>query len=1375
MGKKKINKSQTPLPTTIEPSQSKRDEIKGKKTYSLADKSSSEQNSLADLPKVLIPSHIENALTEVILEQQKSRKSIGDISKRITTKKLTDVYNSLSDAGFSKNQVEAAMSATIVCGGDLLDALDWLCLNTQNDQLPAGFSETMHKEEEKQRPKFDQALQIDMKRGHRKPNAPVKKPAKRDNLKSVQKKPSLKNWILNYAEQSSDEEEDGEEQEAIMEEEAHFDPTARFSSLHAEMQKLKDQAVIAKMNNNQEQHKQLSKLLKEIHLEMSSLEKHPDFDASSKSQLKELKTSKTVLKQDKQNANSEMNDDNFGLNLFSQAEAVANTNPAGETVQVPVTSEDFRTFEYTRSQWTGKSPKQFLIDWVRKHLPKSGPPKFTKIQVKFNRFKSTVIIDRQKDGILSLTPGILCDNIKDSEHVASTLALYHLCKGQPVHQLLPPPYRNIWLEWADEEKKEKDEAKEKENKPRDQFLARLLKKLNLEDVPTNVMQESANTNVTESDNEDDWETLADKGQLNEISPIKSSDTPEYVKKRKQISDSTYIQKMLLKKHSTAEFQELLCSRQLLPVFQFRDQVLSAIEAHSVVVIAGETGSGKSTQIPQFVLEDSIDRGISNVYVVCTQPRRISAVSLAARVSAEIGESNSDQKEAFIGYQIRFDSHKGPNTRLLYSTTGVVLRQLQGDVDLKGISHLIIDEVHERSVESDYLLIVVKEILTRRSDLKVILMSATVDCDKFSAYFYHCPIINIPGKTYPVEVYYLEDVIEKTGYVVDDDSPYVLNPKYLIQESEATVDVTKKGGDSSKQLLTWTKEDISRIDKTNLSTEKYSLRTRNAITRLNLDRINLDIIVDLLNYLESSLTYADINGAVLIFLPGFSDILELYEMLTSHRQFSNDTKYRIYALHSLLSSKDQVESFIVPPPSIRKIVIATNIAETGITIPDVVFVIDSGKAKENRYIETSRISSLEEIFISKANCKQRTGRAGRVREGYCFRLYTQEHYHGFKPFTTPELLRVPLEEICLNIMKCQYGKPCEFLNQALDPPNFSAVSRAMSLLKEVGACQFDECSLTPLGHHLAALPVDIRIGKMLLLGSIFGCLEEIAVIAAAMTNKSPFVVPMSKKSEADTARQSLAVASSDHITLYKAYVGWCKSRQESKRAENMYIAKNFLKKPTLIEIENVKKDLIKLITSIGFGNETRSSSNKSYASLSDVLSISSSTTTVDDFDPGTIALIKAVLTAGLYPQVGQVVSVPSIDTTEKVVCMVETSQGLAQVHPSSVNRNLTASNSWMIYHEKVRVSKIYLRTTTIISPYALLLFGGAIDVQHTQKVISIDNWIKFKAVAKTGVIFKEVRVLLSSILEKKLSEPTLNISDCSVIHLLKDLLKSEKCR
>ncbi|XP_055863489.1 ATP-dependent RNA helicase dhx29-like isoform X1 [Biomphalaria glabrata] len=1352
MGKRKVPKNQTPLlATTSEPTKKGDETVKGKKTYSLptAAKNYSEPDNLADLPKVQIPSQLENALIELILDEQKSRKNLGDISKRITSKKLSNVYNSLTDAGFSKNQVEAAMSATIACGGDLLDALDWLCLNTQNDQLPAGFSETLHKEEEKLRPKFDTTLQIDMKQAQNIAAATDSKipiPQKIDKLKGAEQQTSVKDWVLSYAEQESEEESEEEETE---ETEAHFDPTGRYSVLHGEMLELKDQAAIAKSNNNQEQHKQLSKLLREIHLEMSSLEKHPDFDKSIKSQLKESCSTKTAMKKSK--PTSETQEDNLGLNLFTQTEDTSIVKPA-EDAKVEV-----RNFEYTRSQWTGKSPKQFLIDWVRKHLPKSGPPKFTKIQVKFNQFKSIALVDRQKDGILSVTPDILCNNIKDSEHLAATLALYHLCRGQPVHQLLPPPYRNVWLDWADEEKKLKDEAVEKENKPRDQFIAKLIKKLNLEDVPIKVDSEMRIATDEEAQ-EDDWETLADKDQLNEIATgSKSSASTQNLAKRNKRSDGSYLQKALANRRSSPEYLELLRSRQMLPVFQYKEQLLCAIQDHNVVIIAGETGSGKSTQVPQFLLEDCIDRGLSEVYVVCTQPRRISATSLANRVSSELGENGLDQKEALVGYQIRFESHKGLNTRLLYSTTGVVLRQLQNDADLKGITHLIIDEVHERSVQSDYLMIVVKEILTRRSDLKCILMSATMDSGKFSAYFQHCPVISIPGKAFEVEVLYLEDVIEKTGYVVDEDSQYTLNPKHLIQEAEAKVDITQKRGDSSTQLLTWTKEDISKIDRTNLPAETYSLRTRNAVSRLKLDRINLDLIMDLLNYLEKSPPYCNKDGAVLIFLPGYSDIQELYEMLTSHRQFNNTARYQIYALHSLLSSNDQTKVFLVPPPGVRKIVLATNIAETGITIPDVVYVIDSGKAKENRYMESSQMSSLEEVFISKANCKQRTGRAGRVKEGYCFRLFTKEQFNEFKPYTKPELLRVPLEELCLNIMKCQYGKPLEFLNRALDPPQTLAVSRAMSLLKEVGACYVDESSLTPLGHHLAALPVNIRIGKMLLLGSIFGCLEPIAIIAASMTEKSPFVAPLSKKSEADIAKQSLAVYCSDHITLYNAFKGWQKSKLDGKAAENAYISKHFLKKSTLNEIENVTRDLVKLVESIGFDSKRKTSKDVKF----------------DDLVP--VALIKAVLTAGMYPQVGQVITSPPIDTSEKSVCLVNTSQGVAQVHPSSVNRHLNASGSWMIYHEKVKVSQVYLRTTSIVTPYSLLLFGGAIDVQHTQKLVLLDSWIQFKAMAKTGVIFKEVRLLLNSILEKKLQTPSLNISDCPLIFLLKDLLRSEMSR
>ncbi|XP_059164775.1 ATP-dependent RNA helicase DHX29-like [Physella acuta] len=1374
MGKRKVPKNVSQPGAESVPS--KKDDgstketikIKGKKTYSLQ-VSTKDVGSTTDLQKVNIPEKLEHALCELIIEEQKSRKVLGDISKRITPKKLTDVYNSLSDAGFSKNQVEAAMLATIMLGGDLVHALDWLCLNTQNDQLPTGFSETLKKEEEKLRPKFDRSLLAQP--------IVVQSENKKTSVEASDKKPAMKDWILQYAEQSSS---DG----SATEEEAEpvYDPTSRYAELHSKMQDLKDQAAIAKCNNNTEQHKQLSKLLKEVHLEMSSVEKHPEFDKSIKSRLKSNVSSQPKEKkpapspvESKQSVTEKEEGEDLGLGLFAQAEA--STDPSATADTKP--KEDVRTFEYTRSQWTGKSPKQFLIDWVRKHLQKSGPPKFSKIQVKFNRFKSTVTVDRQKDGLLTVTPDILCDNIKDSEHLAATLALYKLCRGQPVHQLLPPPYRNVWLEWSDEEKKSLEEAKQTENKPRDQFISKLMKKLNIEDTAGKpASKESKDKSRGDEEEEDDWEALADKGLLNEIFTSTSVEPKSEISKLQKQAGS-HLLSALQKRRSTSEYQDLLAVRQHLPVYLYRQQILAAVREHSVVVIAGETGSGKSTQVPQFLLEDGIDGGADNINIVCTEPRRISATSLATRVSQEMGESGLPLKEALVGYQIRFESRRGPHTRLMYCTTGVILRQLHNADKFRGVTHLIIDEVHERSVDSDFLMIVVKEILARRTDLKVILMSATLDSQKCSAYFGHCPVINIPGRTFPVQVFYLEDVIEKTGYVVDDDSPYTLSHHQLIKEDTASVEVTLKGGNTSKQNLSWTQEDISKIDRTDLSAETYSLRTRNAITRLNPNRINLDLIVDLLKHLESSPPFCDISGAVLIFLPGLADIQELYEMLTTMRDFTNTSKYQIFALHSILNSQDQSKVFSVPPPGIRKVVIATNIAETGITIPDVVYVIDSGKAKELRYMETSQMSALEEVFISKANCKQRTGRAGRVKEGFCFRLYTHSLFQGLKAYSTPELLRAPLEELCLNIMKCQYGKPHEFLNGALDPPSQTAVSRAMALLREVGACETDESSLTPLGHLLAALPVHVRIGKMLLLGAIFGCLEEIAVIAAAMTDKSPFVVPLSKRSEADVAKENLAVGNSDHLTVYKAYHGWCKARLESRSAENAYLSKHFLKKSTLLEIENVKKDLVKLVVSIGFDPQpsvTRKLNEAAPSNLTgEVLNIATVQSTGSDLDVGTIALVKAVITAGLYPQVGQVLTAPSVEASEKLSCLVETSQGVAQVHPSSVNKHLTATGSWMLYHEKVRMSRVYLKDTTVVSPYALLLFGGAIEVQHTQRVVLLDGWIKYTAVAKTGVIFKELRVLLNSILEKKLREPAMNLSGCPFIILLKDLIRSERPR
>ncbi|XP_054254347.1 ATP-dependent RNA helicase DHX29-like [Indicator indicator] len=316
-----------------------------------------------------------------------------------------------------------------------------------------------------------------------------------------------------------------------------------------------------------------------------------------------------------------------------------------------------------------------------------------------------------------------------------------------------------------------------------------------------------------------------------------------------------------------------------------------------------------------------------------------------------------------------------------------------------------------------------------------------------------------------------------------------------------------------------------------------------------------------------------------------------------------------------------------------------------------------------------MSSLEETFVSKASALQRQGRAGRVRDGFCFRMYTRERFESFMEYSVPEILRVPLEELCLHIMKCSLGSPEDFLSRALDPPQQQVIGNAMNLLRKIGACLLNEPKLTPLGQHLAALPVNVKIGKMLIFGAIFGCLDPVATLAAVMTEKSPFTTPIGRKDEADLAKSSLAMAVSDHITIYNAYLGWKRARQEGGyRTEMTYCRRNFLNRTSLLTLEDVKQELIRVVRAAGFTAPTMQfglDGNGTTQSLS----------------LHEIALLKAVLTAGLYDNVGKIIYMESVDITEKLACMVETAQGKAQVHPSSVNRDLQ-THGWLLYQEKV---------------------------------------------------------------------------------------------
>ncbi|PIO27879.1 hypothetical protein AB205_0180180 [Aquarana catesbeiana] len=1170
------------------------------------------------------------------------------VSGRLTSKKLQDLYTALQEFNFKAEHIEEAMTNTILYGGDLHSALDWLCLNLPDGALPEGFSQQFVEEEQKVRAKFCPPP-------HKPANIPNSgKSEEAPAVKASSKKDvSMKEWILRYAEQGSDDEEREADPDKDSEVE-EFDPNERYLELTAKLFDAKAQAASTKQDKDKAGQREAQEKIRTYLQEMKNLEQHPMFNPDVK--LPEVESEKENSKSAKPSAPPPpppppppLEDEALNLNLFESPKE-ATEEKGEEDLQWDIDDQstqnsyvsmiksnvyiekctfisfffsfiyhccilakkkpplDVRNFDYTSRSWTGKSPKQFLIDWCRKHYPKSPNPTFEKVHAG-RYWRSRVKIVKSIDNIMSVCPTIVTEDSMQAQHLAATLALYELTKGQSVHQLLPPTYREVWLEWSDAEKSKEEKNKLESNKPRDQFITKLLNKLKLQQ-PLNKPEKECKVS---DDPEDSWENLAGDEELEQKTSIP-------VEKE----NLEAVRNLFCRCRDSGKYKRLLSEREQLPVFARRNFILETLNRHRVVVVAGETGSGKSTQVPQFLLEDLLLNkwASGKCNIVCTQPRRISAMSLATRVCEELGcESGPGGRNSLCGYQIRMESRTGEYTKLLYCTTGILLRKLQEDSLLKNITHVIVDEVHERTVQSDFLLIILREILHKRSDLHLVLMSATVDSDKFSSYFSHCPIIRISGRTYPVEVFHLEDVIEETGFVLEQDSEYC--QKFLEDEEEITLTVTSKGGVSKK-----------------------------------------------------------------------------YQVIC-----------RAAAASSLC------------------IVLATNIAETGITIPDVVFVIDAGKTKENRYHESSQMSSLVETFISKASALQRQGRAGRVQEGFCFRLYTKENlavwsslcfhslafvsfrFHSFMEYSVPEILRVPLEELCLHIMKCDLGSPEEFLSKALDPPQLQVISNAMNLLRKIGACELTQPNLTPLGQHLAALPVNVKIGKMLIFGAIFGCLDAVATLAATMTEKSPFVTPIGRKDEADLAKSSMALANSDHLTIFSAYMGWKKIRAEEYGSEMSYCRKNFLNRKALLTIEvlaqngilqtagangasllskpirrgvpesqdssttsldrdgtqDVKQELIRLVRAAGF-DRPGFVAHKS----GDRRALSSEET----------SLIKAVLTAGLYDNVGKILFTKSVDLSEKLACMVETAQGKAQVHPSSVNRDLQ-TYGWLLYQEKVR--------------------------------------------------------------------------------------------
>ncbi|XP_078489439.1 pre-mRNA-splicing factor ATP-dependent RNA helicase DHX16-like [Ciona intestinalis] len=611
-----------------------------------------------------------------------------------------------------------------------------------------------------------------------------------------------------------------------------------------------------------------------------------------------------------------------------------------------------------------------------------------------------------------------------------------------------------------------------------------------------------------------------------------------------------------KKESIAEV------RKSLPIFAYRQDLLNAIEEHQVLIIEGETGSGKTTQIPQYLYESGYCKG--DIKVGCTQPRRVAAMSVAARVAEEMGVKVG----AEAGYCIRFEDCTSERTRIKYMTDGMLLREFLTEPDLKGYSVIMIDEAHERTLHTDILFGLVKDIARFRPDLKLLISSATLDAEKFSTFFDDAPIFRIPGRRFPVDIYYTK--APEADYL---DACVV---------SVFQIHLTQPPGD------------------------------------------------------------------VLIFLTGQEEIESCCEMMQEKARAlgSRIRELLVLPIYANLPSDMQAKIFEPTPPGARKVVVATNIAETSLTIDGIVYVIDPGFCKQNNYNARTGMESLVVVPCSKQSANQRTGRAGRVGPGKCFRLYTAWAYmHELEDSTTPEIQRTNLANVVLLLKSLGINDLIHF--DFMDPPPHETLVLALEQLYALGALNHLG-ELTKLGRRMAEFPADPMLSKTILASEKYKCSDEILTIVSMLSvNSSIFYRPKDKMVHADNARLNFHLPGGDHLSLMNVYNQWANTDFSIQ-----WCFENFIQHRSLKRARDVRDQLAGLMERVEI--EPTSSGGDSVA-------------------------IRKAITAGFFYHTARLTK-----SGYKTVKQHQT----VHVHPNS--SLFEEQPRWMVYHELVFTTKEFMR-------------------------------------------------------------------------------------
>uniref|UniRef100_A0A1X7VDT7 RNA helicase n=1 Tax=Amphimedon queenslandica TaxID=400682 RepID=A0A1X7VDT7_AMPQE len=626
-----------------------------------------------------------------------------------------------------------------------------------------------------------------------------------------------------------------------------------------------------------------------------------------------------------------------------------------------------------------------------------------------------------------------------------------------------------------------------------------------------------------------------------------------------------------------KFWQILTKRKTLPVWDYYDKFIETIKKNKCVVLVGETGSGKTTQIPQWLSEYAQLTGRKGV--ACTQPRRVAAMSVAQRVADEMDVTLGQE----VGYNIRFEDCTSARTILRYMTDGMLLREAMNDPLLERYSVVLLDEAHERTLATDILMGIIKEIMNNREDIKIVIMSATLDAGKFQTYFDDAPLISIPGRTHPVEIF----------YTPEPERDYL----------------------------------------------EASIRT---VVQIHLCE--------------------EMEGDVLLFLTGQEEIDEACKRI--QREVENlgpeIGELKCIPLYSTLPPNLQQRIFEPPPPKRengavgRKVVVATNIAETSLTIDGVVFVIDPGFSKQKVYNPRIRVESLLVSAISKASAQQRAGRAGRTKPGKCFRLYTEKAYQNeMQDNTYPEILRSNLGTVVLQLKKLGIDDLVHF--DFMDPPAPETLMRALELLNYLGALD-DNGELTELGAMMAEFPLDPQLAKMIIASTDYNCSNEILSITSVLSVPQVFIRPNESRQAADEAKMRFAHIDGDHLTLLNVYHAYKQNREDTQ-----WCYDNFLNYRSLKSADNVRDQLSRIMDRFNLKRTSTDFSSKDYYTN-----------------------IRKALVAGFFMQVAH------LERSGHYLTVKDNQ--VVQLHPSTC---LDHKPEWVLYNEFVLTSKNYIRTCTDI--------------------------------------------------------------------------------